>query len=194
MQAGPTSVEHRSAGAPRLAATPRVGAAAGRWTGQRWRPRCRPDELMVDGELRSGRPRRPRPGARDPRRGRGRAPGRAGLVLGPEHRRESDGVVVREVVVDGWRVEVELEPERRASLRERARRASDVAGRGGPVEVRRDHPGSDRRPVGRTRRRRDRRPAAPRPRGDEDAERAPRAARGYDRADPDRGRRECRGR
>ena len=57
------------------------------------------------------------------------------LVLGPERRRESDGVVVREVVVDGWRVEVELEPERRASLRERARRASDVAGRSGPVEV-----------------------------------------------------------
>ena len=38
-------------------------------------------------------------------------------------------------MVDGWRVEVELEPERRASLRERARRASDVAGRSGPVEV-----------------------------------------------------------
>jgi biotin carboxyl carrier protein len=57
------------------------------------------------------------------------------LVLGPERRRESDGVVVREVVVDGWRVEVELEPERRASLRERARRASDVVGRSGPVEV-----------------------------------------------------------
>ncbi len=56
-------------------------------------------------------------------------------MLGPERRRESDGVVVREVVVDGWRVEVELEPERRASLRERARRASDVAGRSGPVEV-----------------------------------------------------------
>lgn len=57
------------------------------------------------------------------------------IVFGPVHRRETDGKDVREVVVEGWRVEVELEPERRASLRERARRASDATGHGGPVDV-----------------------------------------------------------
>ena len=96
-----------------------------------------PDELMVDGELR-------RAGITPLGREHvvlvevevegGRSVDTR-LVIGPERRREVDGVVVREVVVDGWRVEVELEPERRASLRERARRASDVAGRSGPVEV-----------------------------------------------------------
>jgi biotin carboxyl carrier protein len=63
------------------------------------------------------------------------AEGRTRVILGPVHRRETDGIVVRELVVDGWRIEVELEPERRASLRERARRALDASGRGGPVEV-----------------------------------------------------------
>jgi biotin carboxyl carrier protein len=60
--------------------------------------------------------------------------------LGPVHRREGDGVEVREVVVDGWRVVVEVEPEARASLRERARRASDGVA-GGPVDVRAIIPG-----------------------------------------------------
>ncbi len=66
---------------------------------------------------------------------------RSRLVIGRPHRRESDGLIVRELVVDGWRVEVELESERRASLRERARRASEVAGRSGPIEVRAIIPG-----------------------------------------------------
>jgi biotin carboxyl carrier protein len=48
---------------------------------------------------------------------------------------------VREVVVDGWRIEVELEFERRAVLRERARRGAGVASHGGPVEVRAIIPG-----------------------------------------------------
>lgn len=63
------------------------------------------------------------------------------ILVGPRRRRDSDGLILREIVIDGWRVEVELEPERRASLRERARRGSDVAGRGGPVEVRAIIPG-----------------------------------------------------
>jgi biotin carboxyl carrier protein len=62
-------------------------------------------------------------------------PARTRVVLARESRRERDGAVIREIVIDGWRVEVELESERRASLRERARRASDVSGRSGPVEV-----------------------------------------------------------
>ena len=51
------------------------------------------------------------------------------------------GAAVREVVVDGWRVEVEIEPERRALLRERARRGAGAASLGGPVEVRAIIPG-----------------------------------------------------
>jgi biotin carboxyl carrier protein len=42
---------------------------------------------------------------------------------------------IREVVVEGWRFEVEVEPERRAVLRERARRSATVTGHGGPMEV-----------------------------------------------------------
>lgn len=40
-----------------------------------------------------------------------------------------------EVVIDGWRVEVDVESERQASLRERARRGSEETHRGGPLEV-----------------------------------------------------------
>ena len=40
-----------------------------------------------------------------------------------------------EVVVDGWRFEVEVEPEQRAALRERARRNRGDAGHSGPAEV-----------------------------------------------------------
>jgi biotin carboxyl carrier protein len=50
-------------------------------------------------------------------------------------------VTVREVVVDGWRFEVELEPERRATLRERASRVSRTAGTSGPTELRAVIPG-----------------------------------------------------
>lgn len=57
------------------------------------------------------------------------------LLLGAAHRRERDGVVLREVVVDGWRIEVELEAESRAALRERARRAGAATVAGGPAEV-----------------------------------------------------------
>lgn len=45
------------------------------------------------------------------------------------------GVARREVVVDGWQIEVEIESERRASLRERARRGREETARGGPTEV-----------------------------------------------------------
>jgi biotin carboxyl carrier protein len=45
------------------------------------------------------------------------------------------GPRVLEVVVDGWRFEVEVEPESRAALRERARRDRGDAGHSGPAEV-----------------------------------------------------------
>lgn len=45
------------------------------------------------------------------------------------------GVRRFEVVVDGWRFDVEAEPAARAALRERARRGREEAGRSGPTEV-----------------------------------------------------------
>ena len=51
------------------------------------------------------------------------------------------GVDRREVLVDGWRFEVEVEPAARAALREKARRGRTEAGRDGPVEVRAIIPG-----------------------------------------------------
>lgn len=68
-------------------------------------------------------------------------PTRTRVMLGAARRRDSDGATLREVVIDGWRVDVELEPERRASLRERARRGHEAAGKGGPVEIRAIIPG-----------------------------------------------------
>ncbi len=58
-----------------------------------------------------------------------------GPVVGP------DGVARQEVLVDGWRIDVELEDEHRAALRERARRAGEAVGHGGPTEVRSVFPG-----------------------------------------------------
>jgi biotin carboxyl carrier protein len=53
----------------------------------------------------------------------------------------SSGVTRRELVVDGWRIEVEIESERRASLRERARRGREEIAHGGQVHVRAIIPG-----------------------------------------------------
>ena len=62
--------------------------------------------------------------------GRSSAPGQGGSAPA-----RPSGVERREVVVDGWRVEIEIESERRASLRERARRGREESARGGPTEV-----------------------------------------------------------
>ncbi len=62
-------------------------------------------------------------------------PGRHRVILGAPVRRSADGVVVREAIVDGWRFELEIEPERRAALRERARRGHDSGGHFGPLEI-----------------------------------------------------------
>jgi biotin carboxyl carrier protein len=66
---------------------------------------------------------------------------RTDVLFGPVREDRRRGTMVREVVVDGWRIEVELEPERRAVLRERARRGAGAASKGGPVEVRAIIPG-----------------------------------------------------
>jgi biotin carboxyl carrier protein len=51
------------------------------------------------------------------------------------------GVDRREVLVDGWRFDVEVEPAARAALRQKARRGRTEAGQDGPVEVRAIIPG-----------------------------------------------------
>jgi biotin carboxyl carrier protein len=51
------------------------------------------------------------------------------------------GVERLEVVIDGWRFEVDLEPEARARLRERATSARAGVAHGGPLEVRAIIPG-----------------------------------------------------
>ncbi len=68
---------------------------------------------------------------------------RSPVVLMPLERAAdpATGTVRREVIVDGWRVEVEIEQERRAELRDRARRGRGEAARGGPTEVRAAIPG-----------------------------------------------------
>jgi biotin carboxyl carrier protein len=64
-------------------------------------------------------------------------PARTPVLLMPLERPvgPSSGVVRREIVVDGWRIEVEIESERRASLRERARRGHEETVHGGPTHV-----------------------------------------------------------
>jgi biotin carboxyl carrier protein len=73
--------------------------------------------------------------------GEGALARRARVVFTSPPRTGSDGIVRREVVVDGWRFDVELESERRAALRERARRGHETSAHGGPTEVRAIIPG-----------------------------------------------------
>ena len=53
----------------------------------------------------------------------------------------ASGTVRREVMVDGWRIVVDIEPEQRASLRERARLGRDQTARTGRSELRAVIPG-----------------------------------------------------
>ncbi len=53
----------------------------------------------------------------------------------PEVIADGRGVTRREIIVDGWRIELEIESERRAALRDRARRGREESARGGPTEV-----------------------------------------------------------
>jgi biotin carboxyl carrier protein len=67
--------------------------------------------------------------------------GRHRVLLGARGPGSVPGATQREVVVDGWRILVEVESERRATLRERARRGRNETARGGPTEVRAIIPG-----------------------------------------------------
>jgi biotin carboxyl carrier protein len=55
--------------------------------------------------------------------------------------RDPSGVAVVEVVVDGWRFELEVEDAARATLRRRATREPDAAESSGPAEIRAIIPG-----------------------------------------------------
>jgi biotin carboxyl carrier protein len=70
-------------------------------------------------------------------------PGGATVMLLPPHAsgRAPRGVIRREVVVDGWRIEVDVESEARARLRQRASRGGGPATHGGPTEMRAIIPG-----------------------------------------------------
>jgi biotin carboxyl carrier protein len=70
----------------------------------------------------------------------GGQPDRHVLLLPPTPAATS-GVVRREVVVDGWRFEFDVESAARAALRERATRNREAAGHSGPTEVRAIIPG-----------------------------------------------------
>jgi biotin carboxyl carrier protein len=59
----------------------------------------------------------------------------------PDARRAAAGIERVEIVIDGWRFELDVEPEPRALLRERATSARSDAARGGPVELRAIIPG-----------------------------------------------------
>jgi biotin carboxyl carrier protein len=63
------------------------------------------------------------------------------LLPVPNPARSAAGVERLEVVVDGWRFEVDVEPEPRAALRDRASRARGDQARGGPLELRAIIPG-----------------------------------------------------
>ncbi|MBI2763607.1 MAG: acetyl-CoA carboxylase biotin carboxyl carrier protein subunit [Chloroflexi bacterium] len=63
------------------------------------------------------------------------------LLLPGDHSEAGRFIERREVVVDGWRVDLELEPEARASLRARARRGRADGRRSGPTELRAMIPG-----------------------------------------------------
>jgi biotin carboxyl carrier protein len=65
---------------------------------------------------------------------------RSRIVLGPT-RAAGGGVTTREVLVDGFWFEVEIESERIAALRERASHGRATSVRGGPLEVRAIIPG-----------------------------------------------------
>jgi biotin carboxyl carrier protein len=69
--------------------------------------------------------------------GDGAEPAARRILFGPREGDTSDGrgVTRQEVVVDGWRIELEIESERRAALRDRARRGRAEAAQGGPTEV-----------------------------------------------------------
>jgi biotin carboxyl carrier protein len=73
--------------------------------------------------------------------GEGGGQSRTNVLFGPSRPGPDRGTTIREVVVDGWRFEVQVEMERLVRLREQARRGDAAGGAGGPVTVRSVIPG-----------------------------------------------------
>jgi biotin carboxyl carrier protein len=68
-------------------------------------------------------------------------PARTPILLGALRQPEAGGPRLVEIVVDGWRFELEVEPEGRAALRERGSRDRRIGIRGGGAELRAIIPG-----------------------------------------------------
>jgi biotin carboxyl carrier protein len=68
-------------------------------------------------------------------------PGAHHVLVGGSRPATHDRPAVIEVVVDGWRFELEVEGDARATLRERATREPDAASASGPLEIRAIIPG-----------------------------------------------------
>jgi biotin carboxyl carrier protein len=73
--------------------------------------------------------------------GEGGGRSRTNVLFGPSRPGPDRGTTIREVVVDGWRFEVQVEIERLVRLREQARRGDAAGVAGGPVTVRSVIPG-----------------------------------------------------
>ncbi len=97
--------------------------------------------VLVDGRPLAGRLVRHGAGRATLALGTGTGGARHRVLLGPQQA-DPSGAVRREVVVDGWLVQVELESERRAALRARAGRERGDAEGNGPAEVRAIIPGA----------------------------------------------------
>lgn len=69
------------------------------------------------------------------------AAARTDVLLGASRPGPDRGTILREVVVDGWRFEIQVENEEQVRLRERARRGDAAAADGGPVTLRAVIPG-----------------------------------------------------
>jgi len=126
----PTIVVEPDASEPGLLRATPIGEGA--WTVTYRLERAGPDRLVIVGDADDDAD----PGARttailEPLRGP------RGQAAGPDR----TGIDHREVLVDGWRFDVEVEPAARAALREKARRGRSEAGQDGPVEVRAIIPG-----------------------------------------------------
>jgi biotin carboxyl carrier protein len=105
--------------------------------------------LVVGGQAEEAKPLILEPGAADgagwrrvdAQRATLEAAGERHRVLLPTAASHHSPMATREVVVDGWRFEVAVEPAERAALRARASRARGDAGHDGPTEVRAIIPG-----------------------------------------------------
>ncbi len=95
-----------------------------------------PDDPAIDVE-----PAASGPAATEPVRQKARGEGQPRAVIGADSRATATRPRTIEVVVDGWRFELEVETVRRAEIRQRATRGGGAAVGSGPIEIRAMIPG-----------------------------------------------------